>query len=222
MESRDMPPPTLHRNRSNTDLNISVLRRYLPGIQTILSIAANAVVYNFSFETQGWEKHGVEGTMFVCQQEPIVMPSGQTLPQYCVFVLNRRGMNNVVVDLVKVKHCEETDGLIVFQLEDDAISAPNGNDEESVAKNVVGIWIHADEADRREVNATVIRVRWQEARQALDSLYQTGAAAGQRAEMEDGASVGGTHAEGQGQQTGYSGGRQISIADLFGQKSGNG
>ncbi|KAF3356932.1 Ankyrin repeat protein nuc-2 [Verticillium dahliae VDG1] len=41
------PNPAL-LNRTNTDLNLAVLRRHMPAIHSILSIAANAVVYTFA------------------------------------------------------------------------------------------------------------------------------------------------------------------------------
>ncbi len=118
MEARGAPPapPALHR--TNTDLNLSVLRRYRPSIQAILSQAANAVVYTFSADDQEWHKHGVEGTMFVCQQDPLTMPNGQAIPQSCVFVINRRGLTNLIVDLINVSHCEVAGDLIILKLED--------------------------------------------------------------------------------------------------------
>ncbi len=57
------PPPS----RSNTELNLTVLRRYVPSITQILSIAPFAVLYTFLPETQIWERCGVEGTLFICQ-----------------------------------------------------------------------------------------------------------------------------------------------------------
>ncbi|KAK0727549.1 hypothetical protein B0T26DRAFT_738222 [Lasiosphaeria miniovina] len=180
MEARELPR-TLHvPTRSNTDLNLSVLGRYLPGIRGILSIAANAVVYVFSEATQGWDKHGVEGTMFVCEQDPFVASNGQGLPQVSVFVLNRRGMDNVVVDLMRVSDCEVVGELLIFRLEDNDSSGSSGSSEEgggSAEKRVIGIWIHADEDDTREANNTIIRGAWQQARLALDSFLEAAAAA---------------------------------------------
>src|SRR5437868_5642645 len=64
-----VPSPT----RTNTELNLSVLRRYNPLVRNILSIAANAVIYLFSPSLQQWEKAGIEGTLFVCDTEPYPM-----------------------------------------------------------------------------------------------------------------------------------------------------
>ena len=59
----NLPPQSTVARLSNTELNLSVLRRYLPSIRSIVSIAANAVVYTISPTTGQWEKSGVEGTL---------------------------------------------------------------------------------------------------------------------------------------------------------------
>ncbi|KAK0701685.1 hypothetical protein B0T26DRAFT_744736 [Lasiosphaeria miniovina] len=163
MEAREQPR-TLHvPTRSNTGLNMSVLGRYLPGIRGILYIAANAVVYVFSEATQGWDKHGVERTMFVCEQNPFVASNGQGLPLVSMFVLNRRGMDNAVGE------------LLIFRLENNDSSGSSGSSDGgggSAEKCVIGIWIRADEDDTREANNTIIRGAWQQARLALDSFLE--------------------------------------------------
>lgn len=219
METRDSVPHLAHLpTRTNTDLNLNVLRRYLPGIRSILSIAANAVVYTFVEASQGWEKHGVEGTMFVCEQDPIVTATGQALPRVSVFVLNRRGLDNLVMDLWKVSDCEMADELIIFRLEEDAEQI-----RATGAQEVFGIWIHADEDDTREANTTIIRGAWQQARLALNTLREAAEAdqAGDQTDVDDG----GARADSQPQEPEPSGaavGRRISISELFGQRNGAG
>jgi Dcp1-like decapping family len=213
MEAREMERAPHLPGRSNTDLNLSVLRRYLPDIRSILSIAANAVVYLFSETTQNWDKTGMEGTMFVCEQDPIVTATGQTLPQICVFVLNRRGLDNLVVDLMRVSDCEMAQELIIFRLEEDEGSESNGSEDGPAEKKVLGIWIHADEDDTREVNMTIIRGAWQQARSALDNLI----ASAEEEEADNGAAVSDGQTEIPG-QSGQSGGRRLSITELFGQR----
>ena len=228
MEARDAPRPA---HRTNTDLNMSVLRRYLPGIRSILSIAANAVVYTFSETTQEWDKSGMDGTMFVCDQEPIVTATGQTLPRVCVFVLNRNRLDNLVVDLLRVNICERQAELIIFRMEDDGQSGGEG----PAGGEVIGIWIHADEHDTRETNSAIIRSSWQEARVALNAVVEAAAsaaaaAAAEAAEAElaaeqtdadDGGALADAHSE-VPETSGPSGGRRISITDLFGQRNGAG
>ncbi|KAK3370453.1 hypothetical protein B0H63DRAFT_402852 [Podospora didyma] len=209
MESHATAQPALPTS-TNTELNLRVLQRYLHGIRSILSIAANAVVYKFSEGTQSWDKHGVEGTMFVCEQEPLVAATGQALPQVCVFVLNRRGMENLAIDLVRVSDCEVVGELVVFRLEDDTGSESNDSDEGAAEKEVIGIWIHADEANTRDINSTIIRGAWQQARLALDSLIE--AAAAEQAELNDGAAL-----QTENPRNDMAAGRRLSVTDLFSQ-----
>ncbi|KAM0558340.1 hypothetical protein ACHAPJ_005034 [Fusarium lateritium] len=176
------PPPP----RTNTELNLSVLQRYLPSIHTILSIAANAVIYTFNSASESWEKSGVEGTMFVCAQGPLPEDPGQR-PRACVFILNRRGLDNVIVDLSRVSHAEVSGELVIMKVE--------GDWEEG--DKVLGVWIHNDKDETREVNAAIIQEAWKIARSA--------------------GSVG--PVETQGPEAGpamQAMGRRLSLSDLFG------
>src|SRR5579871_3023241 len=47
--------PQLH-NRTNEELNLSVLRRHLPSLSTIVSIANYSVLYTFVTYSQQWQK----------------------------------------------------------------------------------------------------------------------------------------------------------------------
>ncbi|GAB1314749.1 mRNA-decapping enzyme 1B [Madurella fahalii] len=218
MENRGMPPsnPPI---RDNNELCLSVLRRYQPTIRSLLAIAANAVVYTFLESTGGWDKYGVEGTLFVCDQEPIVAPgTGQVLPRVCVFVLNRRSMDNFVVDLLRVSDCEVAGELLVFRLEDGDAANNNGGEEGTGGKKVFGIWIHEDESNPRTVYTGVILGAWQQARQALGSYLRAAAEA----------AVSGNNTAPTGAQVDTvaggdsSAGRRLSVTDLFGQKNGGG
>ncbi|KAL6900502.1 hypothetical protein GGI43DRAFT_51382 [Trichoderma evansii] len=146
----EAPPP-----RTNTELNLSVLQRYLPSISRILSIAANAVVYTFDNATQGWEKSGIEGTMFVCAQTPLPEDPDHR-PRACVFVLSRRGLDNVIVDLANVGHVEIMGELVILKVE--------GRWEEG--EKVIGLWIHNDEEGTRATNGAIIEESWKIARAA--------------------------------------------------------
>jgi hypothetical protein len=202
LEARDLPPPPHLPHRTNTELNLSVLRRYLPSIRSIVSIAANAVVYSISPTAQTWEKTGVEGTLFVCEQEPVTV-SGHLMPRACVFVLNRRGLDNMVVELCRASECEVTDELITFNVEstDDTAIVDNdvgpGSEEDT---RVIGLWIHADQDDTREVNAAIIQDVWRQSR-LITTLSEA------EIREEEAAGTGDT-------------GRRLSITELFGQRNG--
>jgi hypothetical protein len=222
MEHREAPPskpPT----RDNNELCLSVLRRYQPTIRSLLAVASNAVVYSFLESAGAWEKYGVEGTLFVCDQDPISAPgTGQVLPRVCVFVLNRRSMENLVVDLLRVSDCEMTGELLVFRLDgSDAADSTGGEDAGTGTgeKKVFGIWIHEDESNPRSVYTGLIMNAWQQARQALESYLQS--APEDSVAGNNGVSL--SEAAGDATESdALAAGRRISMTDLFGQKNGGG
>ena len=135
--------------RSNTELNLAVLRRYRPSIQTILSIAPSAQIYTYSPSTTSWLKTDTEGTLFVCQLSP-AGPAG--LVNYCIVVLNRRGLENLILDLNTIENVEITDEFLMVGMQ--------GEGEEGM--KMLGFFIHADKSDTREVNCRLIRDKWEE------------------------------------------------------------
>ncbi|PKS11090.1 hypothetical protein jhhlp_002851 [Lomentospora prolificans] len=167
MENRDPPPPHLP-HRTNTELNLGVLRRYLPSISAIVSITANAVIYTFDVAAQSWDKSGIEGTLFVCSQDP-KPTTGE--PRFCVFVLNRRGLENLILDLADIRECEVTNDLLILALED------GGEVEENPMAKAMGIWMHADNTDTRQLNMNLIQNLWgqvKEAKKQTQSLQASG------------------------------------------------
>lgn len=135
------PEPLL---RTNTTLNLSVLRRHVPSITEILAIAANAVLYAFTpAPAPAWEKSGIEGTLFVCAC------SDNTTR---VVVLNRRGLDNFVVNLKGVRDVELTVELTILRFED----GPGDTEK------VVGLWIHEDKEGAREEVVQTIQSCWKE------------------------------------------------------------
>ncbi|SPN98701.1 uncharacterized protein DNG_01745 [Cephalotrichum gorgonifer] len=202
--------PTHPPHRTNTELNLGVLRRYVPSISAIVSISANAVLYTFDVSTQSWDKSGVEGTLFVCTRET---PSGPASgdPRPCVFVLNRRGLDNLMLDLDRVRDCEVMDDLLILGLE----NGEGGEESEggSMAK-AMGIWMHADGDDSRRLNMNIIRTMWEQAREArrqVESLRAEGYVGPE--EEASGGSVG---------PAVQAIGKQLSIDELFASQAGGG
>lgn len=188
-----VPPPV----RSNPEMNLSVLQRYNPAVREILCQAANAVVYIFTPDTGVWDKSGVEGTMFVCEQEP-TYKSGEE--SYCLFVLNRRGLENLILDLGKTQDVEVTPELLIMRF--------GGGSAEKVQK-VMGIWIHNNKDDR-ERNSDVIQQCWNQAR----------ASKAQRDKEVDSMSYGVAEAQAASFDPQPEAlGRRISLRDLFQQNS---
>jgi Dcp1-like decapping family len=209
MESRPPPAPQL-LHRTNTELNLSVLQHYLPSITSIVSIAANAVVYTFAPETQEWDKAGVEGTLFVCDQEPSPVTGA---PRACVFVLNRRGLDNIILDLAKVGDCEVTEQLLIFRLEDGVGAweegAAAGNGGTAPGLKIMGLWIHADEDDTRETNGALIYNSWKAVREATQNANRTLLHGFEAKEESVGPAM-------------QAMGRKLSITEIFGRQVGGG
>lgn len=197
MENRDMAPQPPAQDRTNMDINMSVLRRYDPTIRSILAIAANGVIYTIGEASAGWQTHGCEGPTFVCQQEDTIEYGGHRSPQACIFVLNRRGLENYVIDLARVANIEVTGEIMAFQMEE----GYSVDDERTF-----GLFMHSDETRPREANLDIIQTVWREIRAAnLQEESQT---------EDEGVSVNVPPTP----SIGPSAGKQISINDLFGRK----
>ncbi|KAI4257413.1 MAG: hypothetical protein L6R42_005674 [Xanthoria sp. 1 TBL-2021] len=149
----DIPlPPTqeLPPQRTNAELNLSVLQRHLPSTTSIVSIAPYAVVYIFTSTPQSgpaWEKSGIEGTLFICQQKPESMNGGE---KYSVIVLNRKGLNDFICPLSGDIDYEA--GYIILR----------STSDETGEENIWGLWIFEEDegsstAGMREVNAKFIQ-----------------------------------------------------------------
>ncbi|KAL8670121.1 MAG: hypothetical protein Q9168_005317 [Polycauliona sp. 1 TL-2023] len=143
--TQDIPP-----QRTNAELNLSVLQRHLPSTISIVSVAPYAVVYIFTSTPQtgpAWEKSGIEGTLFVCQQSPETANAGE---RYSVVILNRKGLNDFICPLSEDIDYEA--GYIILR---------SANDEGG-EDNIWGLWIFEEDAGSstaglREVNAKIIR-----------------------------------------------------------------
>jgi hypothetical protein len=213
MENRPPPNPQL-LHRTNTDLNISVLKRYVPSIHSILSIVANAVVYTFGADSQSWDKSGVEGTLFVCSQDP--SHAGASV-RACVFVLNRRGLDNVVIELSKVSEVEITEQLLILRLEETWPSHtgdPATDNEEESDPKIIGLWMHADQDDTRELNGMLIYEVWRRVRSAEQNaaaIHENNGGSGAFLAVEE--DVGPAM---------QAMGKRLSLSELFGPSNGGG
>lgn len=125
------PPPS---DRSDAAINLSVLKRYLPSAQEILEKAPYAVVYIYGAGSEGkepgWEKTGVEGTVFVLR-----LLDDDHNSEYAVMVLNRRGLDNWVLHLKSHEGVQLTEEYVILQ--------GTGDEDEKV----YGLWIY-DQPDK--------------------------------------------------------------------------
>ncbi|CAG7926719.1 unnamed protein product [Penicillium olsonii] len=217
----DMPQQPAPALRSNEELNLSVIRRHKPSVTNILSLAHYSVIYIFSPTSNQWEKSGVEGSLFVCQES--LGDLGEH--RYTAFVLNRRGLNNFDLPLTDGENVEVTDDYVIIKVDE---SAEGASDTPAIPGNraiprIYGIWIYCEpppnsSADNRTVNAKMIEdcaahagYSMQVARENLEAVQQNSlhaaaaAATTQAAPLEE-------------VQASEPMGRQVSLKDLFGQQ----
>jgi len=197
LDQLPVPPP-----RSNADLNLSVIKRHLPDVISILSIAHYTVLYLFSPTSQQWEKCNIEGTMFVCQ----LTPSSIGADRFCVMILNRRALENFTTDLLSADDVEITDDYIILQV----VGA------DGVPK-VFGLWVFSEPppsstAETRRINAQIIldcATRAENSRKERERQLQAGAEGDTEEEAAE---------ETEEDPTSVEMGRQLSLRELFGKQ----
>ncbi|KAI8803313.1 hypothetical protein BJ742DRAFT_829293, partial [Cladochytrium replicatum] len=111
------------------ELNLVVLKRHDPSIDSIIDGTSHVVVYDFDTATQSWTKRGVEGAMFIFSRGDDGVGTGKG---YGFFVLNRLGVDNFKVVLT---------GDMEFQLMADYVIYRQPDD------SIIGLWMY-EEHDR--------------------------------------------------------------------------
>ncbi|ETS76866.1 hypothetical protein PFICI_10740 [Pestalotiopsis fici W106-1] len=145
-----LPNPALAQ-RSNDEINITVLRRYIPSLTQIYSIASNAVVYAYdsTSDVAGFEKANIEGPLFTCQ-----LNSSEV--QNSVFILNRKSTDNLRLDLATVTNFEQSGDMLYIET-----MGSNGEPK------VWGLYIHDSSDNRRETHTSAILRLWHATKEAL-------------------------------------------------------
>ncbi|KAI1259393.1 PH domain-like protein [Xylariaceae sp. FL1019] len=165
MASHPAMPVAALAARTNTELNMSVIRRYVPSVTSILSIAANAVVYTFEPPSEWKRMSMLEGTMFICSEGD---HAGEVSENGCLFILNRKGLDNLILDLNTVDDFELSNDLLIFKLSPAANVTMKLETGATIAPEVLGIWTYAEEDSERQTNATLIYEMWSKVRQARE------------------------------------------------------
>ncbi|KAJ4417648.1 hypothetical protein N0V85_001758 [Neurospora sp. IMI 360204] len=213
-----------HTTRTNYELNMSVLKRYVSGLRAIPLTCSFVRLYEWSSTTNSWELRDVEGPMFLCECEPIVLPTGHELPQVNLFVLNRRSMENLTINLSKVEMYEATNEKF--------LSLKMEADEAGGTGRALGFHLHSTEEKEGQCPAeypdwSLIEAQWQKARAALSAVNnQVVGAQYEQSVPNNGATVA-DYAQApapwaslgafSGNSEGSSlAGRQLNINDLFG------
>ncbi|KAI1879013.1 hypothetical protein JX265_003190 [Neoarthrinium moseri] len=183
--------------RTNTDLNLAVLQRYLPTITSILGIAANAVVYSLDTTAGDWQKANIEGTLFVCQL-------GDSIEKCCIFILNRKGIDNMTLHLGGIRDVELTQGILMLHMD-----GHDGEQDDGTPSKIWGLFIHEEQQQQQQPdssaqsNADLIKALWHKARESRAAQQDRG----ERVSLQGG---------GAGFTMPGLGGRQVSLNELFG------
>jgi hypothetical protein len=195
--------------RSNSELNLTVLQRYNPSITSILSIAASCQIYNYFPADGTWDKAEIAGTLFVCTLAPFSATTVGGQERYCVVLLNKKGLDNLIIDMQDVQEVELKDEFMIIRFLERGQAGLSGPLEE---EKVLGFFIHADQADTREVNCTLVKGLWERVKdgaviEALErgTLEMGGSEKFEEAGFESGSASGGVLT-----------GRRLSLKDLFG------
>ncbi|KAF7187031.1 mRNA-decapping enzyme subunit 1 [Pseudocercospora fuligena] len=128
-----IPPPP---NRTSEELNMAVLRRWYPSIQSIIAIAPFAVVYDHVQETGQWEKTDTQGTLFICHMQE----EENNFPTYRAIILNRKNPENWVWDIQTSEDIDFADSYVIVQRAEEG--------------TIHGIWIYSDgdsQHDRKQI-----------------------------------------------------------------------
>ncbi len=110
----------MSQQRIKNEINLRVLKKYIPDIKFILRTSSHVAVYDF--KQHSWFKTGIEGTMFLFQRA--------VFPYYGFFVINRLSTQNLLVmlhpsmetkllgDYLVYKHMDQIQGLWIFEEND--------------------------------------------------------------------------------------------------------
>lgn len=184
----DIPPPP--EQRTNEELNLFVLKRHNREVISVEYVAPYAVVYQFSPDSQQWEKSGIEGTAFVCG----LQPTPESLERFEVTALNRRGLENFKLELLSTADVEVTEEYIIL------------NDIVEGVPKVYGLWIFSEPPPSSTSHHRVaIAHKIQECTQRVE--------AGKRPVKQEG-----LNGQDRDIEESVPMGRQLSLKDMFGQQ----
>ena len=198
------PPP---RDRTNAEVNLSVLQRHNPDIFSIMHIAPYAVLYEFSpIPEPTWSKIGVEGSLFINQLKPGTYGEDR----FNAIVLNRRGLDNFEAPLTEGENAgvEITEEYVIISYKKDH------------ELKIYGVFIFSEgagtsTAETRELTGELMKSL---ATQAGASRQAAEAAASEARARHTNGHVQEAEATLEEQGMGATMGRQISLQQLFGQQ----
>jgi mRNA-decapping enzyme 1B len=109
--------------------NLRLLQKSDPTISDLLGSATHVVLYNFSQQSQSWEKSNVEGSLFL---------TSTTSNGYILVILNRNAPENYKIQLTPDFQLQNSIPYLIFKQQQDAnvvirgIWFPNDDERESM------------------------------------------------------------------------------------------
>ncbi|PSR82645.1 hypothetical protein BD289DRAFT_11791 [Coniella lustricola] len=94
--------------RSIGDMNLGVIRRYEPTVQSYIAMSHNVLIFKWDEDKEDWGEEAYKGPLFICNQEPDVS-TGAPLPRACLFLVNRGSLENFILDLSTVLDCRQNE-----------------------------------------------------------------------------------------------------------------
>jgi hypothetical protein len=207
-EAQYTAPSTL---RTREEINHAVLKRYVPSLSAILEIAASAYIYTLNNETAEWEKTGIEGTLFVCELTPSPITG---IPRHCIVVLNRKGLENLIVYSGEIQAVEISDQFLLLKFR----SRENRNGFAQEAKEqekILGFFMTAD-GDVKERICRAVKSHWEMAMRERESGEGIEGMVENFGDEAYGVSGGGMMGEVAGESKPM--GRRLSLTELFGHR----
>ncbi|KAJ1639380.1 hypothetical protein T492DRAFT_937972 [Pavlovales sp. CCMP2436] len=119
------------------EYNLGVLKKHDPRISRVLHTAGHAVVYVYKDEESAespWERHNVEGALFVVERA--------AEPRYQLLILNRLSTSNLVENITSDFSIEVTEEFLLYKNDEGEVLGLwfyNAADRESVARLIGGL-----------------------------------------------------------------------------------
>jgi hypothetical protein len=193
--------------RTKEEINHSVVKRYVPSLAAILEIAASAYIYILNNVSGEWEKTSIEGTLFVCELTPSPITG---TPRHCIVVLNRKGLENLIVFSEELQAVEISDQFLLLKFRSRENTFVQESKEE---EKILGFFMTADE-DVKDRIKTAVKSHWEMALRVRES----GEDIERRVENfgDEGYGGGGGLGDGVGESKPM--GRRLSLTELFGHR----
>jgi hypothetical protein len=188
-------------------MNFSVIKRYVPNLSEIVDIAQSAHIYTFSHSEATWEKTGIEGSMFVCELTPSPITGA---PRHCIIVLNRKGLENLIIHSSELQHVEITDQFLLLNIrsKDDFVLRDQGQTQET---KILGFFLTTNGLEAREKFCQTVKNHWE---MAMMERVSQESREGMVENFGDEGYGGSAMGEGIGEYRPM--GRRISMSELFG------